>query len=89
MAKLSQQRYLDDSSLLRQLTQNSELDQESAADELRWMRQAISEKHLPQDEERKMLEDKVQRRAGGMPLQYILGMSPTSHPSLRLTASRP
>jgi methylase of polypeptide subunit release factors len=71
-----QRRHLSDSSLFKQLTQNSELDAESANDELRWMRQAILEKRLPQEEEEKMLDDMAQRRARGMPLQYILGAPP-------------
>jgi methylase of polypeptide subunit release factors len=66
---------MTDMSLLRALLRNTELDSESAEDELRWMHQAVHEKHLSQEVEGELLREMVQLRAGGMPLQYILGSS--------------
>ena len=54
-----------DAPLIRQLRQNSELDAQSAANELRWLREA-SPTH-------ETLLDLVGRRAAGEPIQYILG----------------
>ena len=59
---------------LDRLLQNSELDLETAADELRWMREATTEKALSQDAKEELLQEMIELRADGKPLQYILGM---------------
>ncbi|KAJ9125555.1 hypothetical protein QFC22_000517 [Naganishia vaughanmartiniae] len=58
---------------LERLLQNPELDRESAADELRWMHEAVTAKDLSPKAREDLLQEMVQLRARGKPLQYILG----------------
>ncbi|KAJ9109208.1 hypothetical protein QFC21_000537 [Naganishia friedmannii] len=58
---------------LSHLLKNQELDHESAADELRWMHEAVAAKNLSQKGKEDLLQEMVQLRANGKPLQYILG----------------
>lgn len=66
---ISQIRIGERERLLQRLAENKELDAEDAKNELRWMRQSLSDR----DEEK--LAFLVERRAKGEPLQYILGKS--------------
>ena len=67
--------------LLDVLRRNKELSAEDAANELRWIRQAVRDDPAlkPSGVERRddesVLLQLVQRRATGEPLQYVLGMS--------------
>lgn len=58
--------------LLRKLLRNPELDEAGAQDELRWIKQSLSPGTTAE------LTALVERRAGGEPLQYILGESVSS-----------
>lgn len=72
------------SSPLKRLLQNQELDHESATDELRWMQEAVAAKNISQEAKEDLLQEMVQLRAGGKPLQYILGVSFCSDNRMRL-----
>ena len=67
--------------LLDVLRRNKEMSAEDAANELRWIRQAVRDDPAlkPSGVERRddesVLLQLVQRRATGEPLQYVLGMS--------------
>jgi hypothetical protein len=66
---LSQIRPGDSERLLQRLAENRELDAEDAKNELRWMRQSLT------NGDGGRLASLVDRRAKGEPLQYILGKS--------------
>jgi hypothetical protein len=65
----SQIRPRDSERLLQRLAENKELDAEDAKNELRWMRQSLT------NGDGEKLAALVDRRAKGEPLQYILGRS--------------
>lgn len=58
--------------LLDRLLRNEELDRDSAEDELRWMQQAVQSSGP--GAQKKSLNEMVELRSAGMPLQYILGL---------------
>jgi hypothetical protein len=58
---------LENEKLLASLKRNPEIDAEDAKNELRWMKQSLS------DRNERTLSLLVERRARGEPLQYILG----------------
>ncbi len=65
----------DTRELLDILLRNHELDEDGAVDELRWIR---AEWRSAGQKNGQGLEDLVERRGGGEPLQYVLGGSPVA-----------